>query len=104
MVAGDVSRPGANLHIHIKGKVSEHANEKKPGKALLMNPAIELHAAGLDRCAINSPFGPAPGGEAKAESCSSGIDSLLCYDRQKGRSDRREIWAFLSRLIKERIN
>lgn len=39
------------------------------GKAPLMNPAIELHTAGLssDRCTINSPFGREPEGEAKAE-------------------------------------
>lgn len=39
------------------------------GKAVLMNPAIELHThdLSLDRCAINSRFGRQPGGEAKAE-------------------------------------
>lgn len=69
LVGEKVPWPGTNLHIHIKSKVSLHANWTSPGKALLMNAAIELHTAGLssDRCAINSPFGREPEGEAKAE-------------------------------------
>lgn len=71
-----------------------------------MSPAIELDTAGLpsDRSTVNSPFGPEPEGEAKAELPAVRSGPLLCYDRQRGRSDRIEIWAFLSRLIKERIN
>lgn len=44
-----------------------------------MNPAIELHTAGLslDSCTINSPFGWEPEGEAKAELVAVGL-GLYC--------------------------